>query len=173
MHRSSSLWSFHISNESFVSITREKRNVMSAMHSLWKWIEVTDVSPDTSPAVWCLQYIQLFFYLISTQYPLLCPSVCFHSGYCHPQNNLHPFSNVENVQMFLIVIIKAKRWLCKAGSRVDFFWLMRTMCVSPGRQSKFILLPLKYNSNCLTERIKKTINTVDAQLHKDRILQNG
>lgn len=68
-----------------------------------------DVSSDTSPAVWSLQYTALFLFPRSTHSSL--PQFVFIAVTVSQKKkkNLHPFSNVENVvQMFLIVIIKAK-----------------------------------------------------------------
>lgn len=120
----------------------------------------TDVSPHTPPAVWSLQETALFYYYyIPTQSPPLCPSVCFLSSYCQPKRkinnkkkNPHPFSNVENVvQMFLIVIIKAKSGYVQAGS----MWVIG----AAGRlwvQGEFIHLALvRADSVWFTPGIKK------------------
>lgn len=65
--------------------------------------------------------MQLFFYFISTQHRSSVPRFVFIAAkkkkkIDEKNNTLHPFSNVENVvQMFLIVIIKAKSGYIKCG----------------------------------------------------------
>lgn len=51
-------------------------------------------------------------------------SVCFAQQFLSAKKkNLHPFSNVENVvQMFLIVIIKSKKWLCTPCPDLSYYY---------------------------------------------------